>query len=32
VTRVDGRMIGDGKPGAVTREAGELYVKAVMSG
>ena len=30
VTRVDGRTIGDGKPGPVTREAGEFYVKAVM--
>ncbi len=30
VTRVDGRTIGDGKPGPVTQEAGQLYVKAVM--
>lgn len=29
VTRVDGREIGDGRPGSVTREAGELYTKAV---
>ena len=32
VTRVDGRAIGDGKPGPVTREAGELYLTAVLSG
>ena len=32
VTRVDGRVIGDGKPGSVTREAGELYVKSVVDG
>ena len=32
VTRVDGRPIGDGKPGPVTREAGELYVKSVLDG
>jgi len=30
VTHVDGRTIGDGKPGPVTQEAGQLYVKAVM--
>ena len=29
VTRVDGRKIGTAKPGPVTREAGELYMKAV---
>ena len=29
VVRVDGRLIGDGQPGPVTREAGDLYVKAV---
>lgn len=32
VTRVDGRTIGDGKPGAVTQSAGELYLKAVTGG
>jgi branched-chain amino acid aminotransferase len=29
VTRIDGRPIGDGKPGPVTRRAGELYLRAV---
>lgn len=29
VTRIDGRIIGEGKPGPVTREAGELYLQAV---
>ncbi len=29
VTKVDGRPIGDGKPGPVTREAGELYLRSV---
>ena len=29
VTRIDGRPIGDGQPGPVTREAGELYLRAV---
>jgi branched-chain amino acid aminotransferase len=29
VTRVDGRVIGDGKPGPVTAEASVLYLKAV---
>jgi branched-chain amino acid aminotransferase len=29
VTRVDGRPIGDGKAGAVTREASDLYLKSV---
>lgn len=29
VTRIDGRSIGDGGPGAVTREAGALYLEAV---
>jgi branched-chain amino acid aminotransferase len=28
VTRIDGRLIGDGRPGPVTREAGELYARA----
>jgi branched-chain amino acid aminotransferase len=32
VVRVDGRLIGDGKPGPVTSEAGALYLKAVTSG
>lgn len=32
VTRVDGRVIGDGKPGPVTQEASELYGRAVMGG
>ncbi len=29
VTRVDGRTIGDGPPGPVTKEASELYLKSV---
>jgi branched-chain amino acid aminotransferase len=29
VTRVDGRPIGDGKPGPITRKVGELYLRAV---
>jgi branched-chain amino acid aminotransferase len=29
VTRVDGRVIGSGKPGPVTARAGELYLRAV---
>jgi len=29
VTRVDGRPIGSGQPGTVTREASELYLKSV---
>lgn len=29
VTRIDGRAIGDGKPGPVTREASDLYLKSV---
>ena len=29
VTRVDGRPIGDGKAGAVTREASDLYLRSV---
>ena len=29
VTSVDGRPIGDGKPGPVTREASELYLRSV---
>ena len=29
VTRVDGRPIGDGKPGPVTREASDLYLRSV---
>jgi branched-chain amino acid aminotransferase len=29
VTRVDGRRIGDGKPGPLTRRAGELYLQQV---
>ncbi len=32
VTKVDGRLIGDGKPGAVTAQAGELYKIAVSKG
>ena len=31
VTRIDGRVIGDGKPGLVTAQASELYLKAVMN-
>jgi len=30
VTRVDGRTIGDGKPGPVTKRAGELYLEHVV--
>ena len=29
VTRVDGRPIGDGRPGAQTQRAGELYLRSV---
>ncbi|HEY6982375.1 aminotransferase class IV [Reyranella sp.] len=29
VTKVDGRLIGNGQPGALTREASQLYLKAV---
>jgi branched-chain amino acid aminotransferase len=29
VTRVDGRPIADGKPGPVTKEASELYLRSV---
>ncbi|MGE0422668.1 MAG: aminotransferase class IV [Reyranellaceae bacterium] len=29
VTRVDGRLIADGKPGPVTKEASDLYLKSV---
>ena len=29
VTKIDGRMIGDGKAGKVTKEASELYLKSV---
>ena len=29
VTRIDGRPIADGKPGKVTREAGDLYLRSV---
>ena len=29
VTRIDGRQVGDGKPGPVTREASELYLASV---
>jgi branched-chain amino acid aminotransferase len=32
VTRVDGRVIGDGKPGPVTREVADLYLRAVTNG
>ena len=32
VTRIDGRAIGDGKPGAVTQQVSELYARAVLSG
>ena len=32
VTRVDGRVIGDGKPGPVTARASELYLQAVLAG
>ncbi len=31
VTRIDGRVIGDGKPGAMTARASELYLAAVMN-
>lgn len=30
VTRIDGRLVGDGKPGPVTAQASELYLKAVL--
>ena len=29
VTRIDGRVIGDGKPGPLTLEASSLYLKSV---
>ena len=29
VTKVDGRLIGDGKPGPVTAEASDLYSRSV---
>ena len=29
VTKVDGRMIGDGRPGTQTMRAGELYLQRV---
>ena len=29
VTRIDGRQVGDGRPGPVTREASELYLASV---
>jgi len=29
VTRIDGRQVGDGRPGPVTREASELYLTSV---
>ena len=29
VTRIDGRTIGDGKAGKVTKEASDLYLKSV---
>ena len=29
VTKVDGRTIGDGKPGKVTKEASDLYLRSV---
>ncbi|HJQ56592.1 MAG TPA: aminotransferase class IV [Vineibacter sp.] len=32
VTRVDGRLIGDGQPGTATRKASELYLAAVTAG
>ena len=32
VTKIDGRVIGDGQPGAVTAQAGELYKDAVSKG
>jgi branched-chain amino acid aminotransferase len=31
VTRIDGRVIGDGKPGQITRQASDLYLRAVMA-
>jgi branched-chain amino acid aminotransferase len=31
VTRVDGRTIGDGRPGPLTKRAGELYWQHVTS-
>ncbi len=31
VTRIDGRIIGDGKPGAVTQQASDLYLRGVMA-
>jgi branched-chain amino acid aminotransferase len=30
-TRIDGRVIGDGKPGPVTRQVSDLYLRAVMA-
>jgi branched-chain amino acid aminotransferase len=29
VTKIDGRLIGEGKPGPVTKEASDLYLKSV---
>ncbi|HWJ95981.1 MAG TPA: aminotransferase class IV [Telluria sp.] len=31
VTRIDGRVIGDGKPGPLTARAGELYLQSVLA-
>lgn len=31
VTRIDGRTIGDGKPGSVTQQASDLYLRGVMA-
>jgi branched-chain amino acid aminotransferase len=30
-TRIDGRVIGDGKPGPITRQVSDLYLRAVMA-
>ena len=32
VTKVDGRVIGDGRPGRQTTQAGELYLRWVTGG
>lgn len=32
VTKIDGRLIGDGKPGALTAKASALYLEAVLKG
>ncbi len=29
VTKIDGRLIADGKPGKVTKEASDLYLRSV---